>query len=47
MNDLNIQQHDAYYFGIRSLVQYQSSFARGCFVVDRDSAIDRLFFKNS
>jgi len=29
------------------ILQHQSSFARGCFVVDRDSAIDRLFFKNS
>ena len=30
-----------------TLNQHQSSFARGCFVVDRDSSINRLFFKNS
>lgn len=29
------------------LIQHQSGFARGCFVVDRDLLINRLFFKNS
>jgi hypothetical protein len=29
------------------MLQHQSGFAKGCFVVDRDRAIKRLFFKNS
>jgi len=27
-------------------IQHQSSFVKGCFVVDQDNLINRLFFNN-